>query len=151
MKFLREAMPRINCFFHLTDFQLDSPWGEDEVFFLNFWGESMALELDGLDGDALLYLIWEIEESLQRNEVAVKRGEIEELFCQPPAPTPMKLSFRFDQLGSLQALYQPSDHLWEMIFEDMEDGSQAVVMMSTAQVKSLLERLKRAAEPFDRG
>ena len=37
---------------------------------------------------------------------------------------------------------QPPDRLRQMVFEDIEDNSQAHVMMSTQQVRALLERLK---------
>jgi len=137
-------MARVDCTFYLTDFQLDSPWGEDDVFFLLLWGETMALELYDLDVDALGQLISEIESGMRLSEQERQEREVEELLYQPPEPAPNKLRFVFDGLGSLQALYQPPDHLWQMIFEDIKDGSQAHVMMSTRQVRSLLERLKNA-------
>lgn len=136
-------MTRVDCTFYLTDFQLDSPWGEDDVFFLLLWGETMALEFYDLDVDALGYLISEIESGMRLSEQERGKLEAEELLYQPPEPTPNKLRFVFDGLGSLQALYQPPDRLWQMVFEDNE-GSQAHVMMSTRQVKSLLEKLKNA-------
>ena len=137
-------MTRVDCTFHLTDFQLDSPWGEDDVFILLLWGETMALEFYGLDVDALGYLISEIEDGMRLSEEERREHEVEELLYQPPEPAPNKLRFVFGGLGSLQALYQPPDRLWQMVFEDTEDGSQAHVMMSTRQVSYLLERLKNA-------
>ena len=135
-------MSHIDCTFHLNNFQLDSPWGEDNVIFLLLWGEGMALELYDLDVDALGYLISEIESGMRLSEEERREREVDELLYQPPEPAPNKLRFVFDGLGSLQALYQPPDRLWQMVFEDGEDGSQAHVMMSTQQVSSLLERLK---------
>ena len=135
-------MSHVDCTFHLVDFQLDCPWGEDDVFFLFLWGEGMALEFWELDADALEYLITEIEDGMQRSEEERKKCKVEDLMYQPPEPMPNRLRFVFDGVGSLQSLYQPPDCLWQMIFEDIEDGTQAHVMMSTQQVASLLERLK---------
>lgn len=134
-------MSHIDCTFHLNNFQIDSLWGEDDVFFLSLWGECMSLEL-ALGVGALGYLISEIEDGIRLSETERKSHELEELLYQPPGPAPNKLRFCFDELGSLQALYQPPDHLWQMVFEDSEDGSRAHVMMSTQQVSSLLEGLK---------
>ncbi len=139
-------MSHIDCTFHLNSFQLDSPWGEDDVFFLLLWGEGMALEFWKLDVDALDYLISEIEDGMRLSEEERKQHEVDELLYQPPEPAPNKLRFGFDGLRSLQALYQPPDHLWQMVFEDSEDASQAYVMMSTPQVLTLLEKLKEKVE-----
>ncbi len=137
-------MTHVDCTFHLNDFQLDSPWGEDDVFFLLLWGEGMALEFWKLGVDDLSYLISEIEDGMRLSEEERKEREVDELLYQPPEPAPNKLRFCFDGLGSLQALYQPPDRLWQMVFEDSEDSSQAHVMMSTQQVRALLEKLKDA-------
>ena len=139
-------MSHIECIFQMTDFQLDSVIGEDDHFFLNMWGESIALELDALSREDLDFLLGEIEAGLRLSEKEVQECRVEELLYQPPAPVPLKLIFHFG-LGGLQALYQPPDHLWEMVFDDdAEDGlgSQGHVMMSTAQVESFLRRLKEA-------
>lgn len=144
-------MSHIDCTFHLNNFQLDSPWGEDNVFFLLLWGEGMALEFWKLDVDDLDYLISEIVDGMRLSEEERKQHEVEELLYQPSEPATNKLRFCFDGLGSLQALYQSPDCLWQMVFEDSEDASQAHVMMSTRQVLTLLEKLKEkvgeAGEP----
>ena len=134
-------MATIDCTFHMTDFQLDSPWGEDDVYLLILWGEGMALELR-LDMDKLNYIISEIESGMRLSEEDRKQHEVEELLYQPPAARPNNLRFHFYELGNLQALYQAPDHLWEMVFEDDEDESQCDIMMSTLQVKSLLKSLE---------
>ena len=144
-------MTRIDCTFHLTDFQLDSPWGEDDTFFLLLWGEGIALEMWDLGADDLEYLISEIEDGMQRSEEERREREVDELLYQPPQPSPNNLRFVFTGLGNLQALYQPPDRLWEMIFEEPPDaeGAQAHVMMSTQQVKSLLQKLKNEIKRLD--
>jgi len=140
-------MTRVDCTFYLTDFGLDSPWGEDDVFFLTFWGEGMGLEFPGLEVDALNYLITEIEDGMRLSEQERQEHEFDELLYQPPEPVPVKLVFVFDGIGCLQALYQAPDRQWEMVFDDInEESSQAHIMMSTQQVRSLLERLKHAAK-----
>ncbi len=138
-------MAHIDCTFHMADFQLDSPWGEDDAFFLLLWGEGIALEFWELDVDALDYLISEIEDGMRLSEEKRREREVDELLYQPPQPAPNNLRFVFDGLGGLQALYQPSDRLWEMIFEDSEDNSRAHVMMTTQQVRALLKKLKDVA------
>lgn len=138
-------MTRVDCTFHLTDFQVDSPWGEEEIFFITLYGEGMALEFPDLEADALQYLIGEIESGMTTSEHDRQEHEIEELLYKPPESMPVKLQFVFSGVGSLQALYQPPDHLWEMVFDDIdEENSQAHIMMSTQQVRSLLEKLKHA-------
>jgi hypothetical protein len=145
-------MSHVDCTFHLNNFQLDSPWGEDDVFFLILWGEGMSLELYDLDVDVLGYLISEIESGMRLSEKGRREHEVDEPVYQPPEPVPNRLRFCFDSLLSLQALYQPGDRLWQMVFEDGDDGSQAHVMMSTQQVSSLLERLKETvAEGLTQG
>ncbi len=139
-------MVHVDFTFHLNDFQLDSPWGEDDTFYLLLWGEGMALELRSLVVEDLIYLISEIEAGMRLSERERRERELDELLYRPPEPVPNRLRFWFDRLGSLQALYQPPDRLWQMIFEDGEGDSQAHVMMSTQQVSTLLERLKKMAE-----
>lgn len=139
-------MAHIDCTFHLTDAQLDSPWGEDDTYFLILRGQTMDLELQGLDMDDLNHIIDEIENGMRLSGEERKQHEVEELLYQPPPLAPINLSFCFDGLGGLQTLYQPPDHLWEMVFDDGEDESQAHVMMSTRQVESLLKSLKEKRE-----
>ena len=139
-------MTTIDCTFHMTDFQLDSIIGEEDEegrYFLIFWGEGMALELRHLDVENLNYIISEIEDSMQRSEEDRKQHQVEELLYKPPEPRPNNLRFVFCDLANLQALYQPPDALWQMVFEDDVDESQCDVMMSTQQVESLLESLKK--------
>jgi len=144
------GVTRIDCTFYLRDFQL-GPSLEEGVFSLIFWGEGLSLELDNLFSEDLYYLISEIEDGMRLSEGERREHEFDELLYQLPEPVPNRLRFCFGELCSLQALYQPPDRLWQMVFEDDEDGSQAHVMMSTQQVSSLLERLKeKVAEYPDR-
>lgn len=136
-------MSHVDCTFHANRFQL----GWDGVaFFLVISGEGMALELHCLAPEDLDYLADEIDEGMYRSERERKAREFDELLYRPPEPTPNRLRFCFDGLGSLQALYQPPDRLWDMVFEDGEDGSQAVVIMSTQQVSALRETLRGKIE-----
>ena len=100
------------------------------------------MELWLLDVDDLNRLIAEIEDSMERFQEELEKGAIDELMYKPPDPTPAALRFVFDELGPLQALYQSPDHSWDMVFEDGEDGTQVVVMMSTGQVKRFLEEMR---------
>lgn len=145
-------MTRVDCRFALSGFQLDSPWGEDDQFFLLLWGEGMSLEFNDLEADALGYLIDEIEQGLRTSEKYRKAADIDELLYQPPPSSPLRLCVVFESVGGLQALYQPADKLWEMVFDDMaEDGGQAHVMMSSRQVFSLLAKLKEAVQKGETG
>lgn len=138
-------MTTIDSTFHMTDFQLDSIIGEEDEegrYFLIFWGEGIALELRHLDIKNLDHIILEIEDSMQRTEEDRKEHQVEELLYQAPEPRPNNLRFVFCDLANLQALYQPPDALWQMVFEDDVDESQCHVMMSTRQVESLLQTLK---------
>jgi len=145
-------MTTIDCTFQMNDFQLDSVIGEEDEenpYFLVFWGEGMALELRHLEIERLGYIVDEIENSMQRTEDDRKQHQAEELLYEPPEPRPNNLRFVFYDLANLQALYQPPDALWQMVFEDDEDESQCHVMMSTRQVESLLKRLKEVVDNGD--
>lgn len=140
-------MAHIDCTFALSDFTCESPWGQDGMTILILSGEGMALELFSLELDAVNYLIEEIQGGLSLSEKERRGLEFEELLYKIPEQEPNKLRFVFAGVGGLQALYQPPDKLWQMVFDDLDDDSQVHVMMSTHQVESLLTALKRQADP----
>ncbi|MFW6112443.1 MAG: hypothetical protein ACOC6S_02615 [Chloroflexota bacterium] len=134
-------MTHLDCTFHMRQFQLDPIVGEEDVYFLNLWGEGMALDLPELSMEDLVYVADEIRDAMERTEQERRQYEVDELLYQMPEPAPNRMRFRIDRLSTLQALYQPSERLWQMAFEDNEDASQVHVLMSSLQVEALLNAL----------